>query len=159
MRTRQVAPDLPIIQTENECGDGQNTWDYAHYIYDLIRHYLGLGSEAYVYWNAVLEEGGISTWGWRQNSLVTVDTAARTYAFRPEFYVLKHFTQFLRPGARIIEGEGSASGNAVLFGLADGRTMAVLQNPLNRALDVGVTINGQTATVALPPKAFATVLA
>ena len=32
---------LPLIQSENECGDGTNTWDYAMYIFDLMRHYLG----------------------------------------------------------------------------------------------------------------------
>ena len=54
-RTRQAYPDLPIIQTENECGDGNNDWDYAHYVFDLIQHYLSNGAEAYLYWNMVLE--------------------------------------------------------------------------------------------------------
>ncbi len=159
LRTRQVAPDLPIIQTENECGDGQNTWDYAHYVFDLIRHYLGLGAQAYVYWNAVLEEGGISTWGWKQNSLFTVDTAARTYTPRPEYYVLKHFAQYLCPNARIIEGVGSMSGNAVIFALADGRQMAVLQNPLETEVTVAVDLAGKTANISLPPRSFATAIA
>lgn len=159
LRTRQVAPDLPIIQTENECGDGQNTWDYAHYVFDLIRHYLGLGAQAYVYWNAVLEEGGISTWGWKQNSLFTVDTAARTYTPRPEYYVLKHFAQYLCPNARIIDGVGSMSGNAVIFALADGRQMAVLQNPLETEVTVAIHLAGKTANISLPPRSFATAIA
>jgi hypothetical protein len=42
-RVHQTWPDLPLIQSENECGDGSNTYDYAIYIFDLMRHYLGNG--------------------------------------------------------------------------------------------------------------------
>lgn len=42
-RVHQTWPDLPLIQSENECGDGTNTYDYAIYIFDLMRHYLGNG--------------------------------------------------------------------------------------------------------------------
>ena len=46
-RTRQAFPHVPVIQTENECGDGTNSWDYAHYVFDLIQHYLsGLNTAA-----------------------------------------------------------------------------------------------------------------
>ena len=42
-RVHQTWPDLPLIQSENECGDGSNSYDYAIYIFDLMRHYLGNG--------------------------------------------------------------------------------------------------------------------
>ncbi len=159
LRTRQAAPDLAVIQTENECGDGQNSWDYAHYVFDLIRHYLGLGAEAYVYWNAVLEQGGISTWGWRQNSLFTVDAAQGSFVARPEFTVLRHFAQFVRPGATIVEGQGPLAGNAVLFRRPDGAEIAVLQNPLTTDVATRVTLCGQTSAITLPARSFATAVA
>lgn len=158
LRTRQAAPELAVIQTENECGDGQNSWDYAHYVFDLIRHYLGLGAEAYVYWNAVLEQGGISTWGWRQNSLFTVDPSQGSFTARPEFTVLRHFAQFLRPGATIVEGHGPMAGNAVLFRRPDGAEGAVLQNPLTTDLATTITLAGQTRTITLPARSFATAI-
>jgi len=36
------------------------------------------------YWNIALKEGGVSRWRWAQNSLVTIDTAARTYKYNYE---------------------------------------------------------------------------
>jgi glucosylceramidase len=42
-RVHHTWPDLPLIQSENECGDGTNTYEYAIYIFDLMRHYLGNG--------------------------------------------------------------------------------------------------------------------
>jgi glucosylceramidase len=32
-RTHQSWPALRLLQTESECGDGTNTWDYAHYVF------------------------------------------------------------------------------------------------------------------------------
>ena len=62
-----------VIQSESECGDGQNTWDYALYVADLINLYVGEGVVGYTYWNAVLDgaTNGSSHWGWQQNSLIS----------------------------------------------------------------------------------------
>ena len=67
-------PEQRIMQTENECGEGLNTWEYAHYVFRLFHHYITNGVSAYVYWNMVLPPGGRSTWGWPQNSMTTVDS-------------------------------------------------------------------------------------
>lgn len=56
-------PELDYIQSENECGDGSNSWEYANYVFELMRHYITGGVSAYVYWNLVLPRGGVSTWG------------------------------------------------------------------------------------------------
>jgi len=66
-RTYESWPGVPLMQTENECGDGRNSWDYAHYVFGLMRHYISNGAAAYVYWNMVLPPDGECTWGWRQN--------------------------------------------------------------------------------------------
>jgi len=66
-------PDLPLYQTEQECGDGKNDWRYCRYAWTLMKHYLRNGASAYLYWNVSLKKGGVSRWGWAQNSLVTVD--------------------------------------------------------------------------------------
>ena len=34
-RTHQSWPALRLLQTESECGDGTNTWDYAHYVFTV----------------------------------------------------------------------------------------------------------------------------
>jgi glucosylceramidase len=128
-QTHRSWPDVPIIQTENECGDGRNTWQYARYVFSLIHHYVTNGAVAYVYWNMVLAEGGESTWGWRQNSMVTVDAAAGRAARRPEFYVMKHCSRFIEPGARRLGLGGPWAGNAVAFANPDGARAIVVLNP------------------------------
>jgi glucosylceramidase len=50
-RTVQSYPELQYMQTENECGDGENTWFYAKYVFSLYQHYFTNGVNAYIYWN------------------------------------------------------------------------------------------------------------
>jgi glucosylceramidase len=88
--TRAEWPDLPVIQTENECGEGKNTWSYAFYVFDMLWQYFSQGCRAYVYWNMILPPGGESTWGWKQNTLVTVDGATGAVTYNPEFHVMRH---------------------------------------------------------------------
>ena len=107
-------PNLPLWQSEQECGDGRNSWSYATYSFALMHYYLSNGANAYMYWNIALETGapgeraspagvktgGTSHWGWRQNSLLTVDPGAPAPHYTHEFYVFKHLSHFVRPGAR-----------------------------------------------------------
>jgi glucosylceramidase len=77
------------MQSENECGFGDNTWDYALYVWTMMKHYIGNGAESYLYWNPVLEPVGRSTWGDPQNAMVTVDPASHRYTLNPDYYVMK----------------------------------------------------------------------
>ena len=55
-------------QTEQECGNGSNDWTGAMHAWDLMCQYLNNGVSGYFYWNTSLLDGGVSTWGWSQNS-------------------------------------------------------------------------------------------
>jgi glucosylceramidase len=132
-RAAESWPGVRLMQTENECGDGRNSWEYARYIFNLVRHYLANGASAYVYWNMVLPAGGESTWGWKQNSMVTVDLATQEVAYTPEFHLMKHFSRFIEPGAVRLGLRGEWTGNAVAFRNPDGARVVVIQNPLKEA--------------------------
>ena len=69
----------------------------------MIKHYFENGASAYLYWNTALNEGGISRWGWKQNSLITVNKSNKTYKYNPEYYMMKHLSHFVKPGAHLIE--------------------------------------------------------
>jgi glucosylceramidase len=92
-------PELKLYQTEQECGNGRNSWEGCVHSWGLMKHYFNNGVNVYNYWNLSLEEGGMSRWGWRQNSLVTVDTLTRKYKFTYEYYLLKHVSHYVLAGA------------------------------------------------------------
>ena len=157
-RTHACWPDLRLMQTENECGDGCNTWQYAGYVFNLAQHYITNGVNAYVYWNMVLPEGGRSTWGWLQNSLVTVDVGKGKATFTPEFHVMKHFSRYIRPGAVRLLLTGHWAGSAVAFENPDGRTVLVVRNPLGDAQPLCFEAGGRTVAITMEPDSINTLV-
>ena len=71
-----------------------------------MKHYLRSGASAYMYWNISVADAGTSTWGWAQNALVSVDSAAKTYRYNHDYYLLKHLTHFVDLGATESEDIG-----------------------------------------------------
>ena len=125
-------PELRYMQTESECGDGNNTWEHAEYIYRQMWKYFHYGVESYLYWNLALPEGESSTWGWSQNSLITVNKETKKVTYQPEFYLMKHFSHFVKKGARVLETKGHFASNAVVFDNPDSSLVIVVGNNMNR---------------------------
>ena len=126
-QTHADYPDLEIVQTESECGGGDNSWDHMMYIFELMHLYFRHGASAYVYWNIALEGDSSSTWGWRQNSLMHVVDGKPNYT--PEFYLMKHFAHFVKRGARCVKMNGEFSSCCVAFENPNGEKVVVIMNP------------------------------
>jgi len=152
-------PELRIYQTEQECGDGRNDWRYCRYAWTQLKHYLDNGTSAYTYWNIALSEGGRSTWGWTQNSLVTVDPTTRSFTYNHEYYLLKHVGGFVAPGARVLETL-SLNGyeNQVAFVNPDGSVVLVVHNDMAEEMPVRLMVDDRMLEVTLPADSFSTFL-
>jgi glucosylceramidase len=150
-------PDLRIYQTEQECGDGRNDWRYCRYAWTLMRHYLTHGAVAYMYWNMALERGGVSRWGWAQNSLVTVDSEGATYELNHEYFLLKHVSHFVQPGAQVLP-TSSYTGfeNQVAFANPDGGVVVVVHNDAHEDQAVRLLVGDRALTPTLPADSFST---
>lgn len=141
-------PELTLIQTEQECGDGKN--DRAGFLHSwgLMKHYLRGGVSIYDYWNISLKEGGYSRWGWQQNSLVVVDPATKEYRYTPEFYLLKHFSNFVKKGAKLVEVTGQSE-DILAFENLDGSVVVVAFEPTGADTTLELTIKGEVYSLAL----------
>jgi glucosylceramidase len=148
-------PALIIYQSEQECGDGTNNWSYTGYCWQLMKHYFRSGASAYMYWNISTETGGLSTWGWAQNSLVSVDPGAKTYCFNHDYYLFKHLTHFVDVGARRVEATGTCD-DALAFLNPDGSVALLVRNELPRAQMVQVQVWGRAVVIELPPDSVGT---
>ena len=152
LETHDDYPELEIIQSESECGDGTNSWDHMMYVFEMMRQYFRLGASSYVYWNIALEGDGASTWGWRQNSLIHVENGAATLT--PEFYLMKHFSHFVKRGARYLKLRGEYSSSTAAFRNPDGTVILVAANPYTE--EITITFEGKSYT--LPPRSINTVV-
>ena len=151
LETHDDYPDLEIIQSESECGTGDNSWDHMMYVFEMMRQYFRMGASSYVYWNIALGEDSESTWGWKQNSLIhVVDGKGR---FTPEFYLMKHFSHFVKRGARYLKLKGELSSSSVAFKNPDGTVVLVVANPY----DEEITVSFCGSSYTLPPRSINTI--
>jgi len=140
--------DKPIMHTESNCYDGSNSWEQAFSLFVNFIGYVNSGCEIYTYWNMVLNEDALSSWGWKQNSLVTVNEESGKTIYNPDYHV-----------ARLISR--AASGRRRVFSLcerrmtiafkgADGDISVLMPNFVNHSTTVNLSIEGKILRVELP---------
>ena len=159
---------LPLWQTEHQCGNypwarpfdpsvAPNDQAYAVESWGLVRDWIKRGVSAYSVWNMVLDTTGASidtTRVWPQNALLTVDTATRTLSITPTYYVFRHLSQFVVPGAKVTATSG---GDSLAFKNPDGSIVVVLFNPgSDRTMTVAA--GGKKLQFAMPAGGWATLI-
>lgn len=110
--------------------------------WNLLKHFIDNGVSVYDYWNMALLEGGVSRWGWAQNSLVVVDSVNHSYRWTPEFYLMKHVSHFVVPGARYISTSGDGTSLSLTFLNPDGRIAVVMAELEGRDRWIRITRSG-----------------
>ncbi|HEX9045735.1 MAG TPA: glycoside hydrolase family 30 beta sandwich domain-containing protein [Verrucomicrobiae bacterium] len=79
--------------------------------------------------------------------------------FNGEYYVMRHFSQFIKPGAKRVLTTG-VWGDQIAFVNPDGSTVLVLANSLNRPFEVTLAVAGQSRSdrfkATLPARSFNT---
>jgi glucosylceramidase len=150
----QEYPFLKLMQTESECGNGANDWNSAEYTWGLINHYMKNGANVYAYWNMILDETGSSMWGWVQNSLISINKTTGTVTYNPEYYLMKHLSHYVYPGAYRLES--SDGDNHLAFVNPDGKIIVVLVNKENTSNTLNISIKDQVFSMEMKAKSFNT---
>ena len=145
-------PELRLMQSENECGFGDNTWEYATYVWTMLKHYIGNGAESYMYWNLILAPWGVSTWGDPQNAMVTVQNG--DYILNPDFYVMKHFSNAVQRGAVRLGASGHWAADALIFRNPDGSYAVEAFNPFYEEKCLTIELEGEVTSFMLAPRSF-----
>jgi glucosylceramidase len=154
-------PNLRLYSTELVCGGGDNLWDYAFSTtFTDLKYYIANGASGAFQWNLFLEKQGKAgyNWNWNQNSMITIDTVAKTYTMQSQYYVLKHFSYYIRPGSRLIGATGNYAANAVAVVNPDKSLAVVAQNRNNSNQSITVRFGNQMITATMPASSFASFL-
>ena len=154
---RQRYPNLKFVQTESECGNGSFDWKAAEYTFELIKFYLDNGVSSYTYWNMVLNDTGQSSWGWKQNALITVNPVTHEVIYTPEYYLFKHLSYFVKAGSFKLSQQGPFE-HTLAFKNQEGKIVLFIHNPYDYIKTVVVKIDNETVSVTLQPKSFNTLL-
>jgi glucosylceramidase len=134
----------------NDQAYGVETWSY---IRDAI---LKGGVTAYNAWNMVLDpngKGNDTARQWSQDSLMVVSSAKPLWT--PAYYVFRHFSQFVVPGATVVSATGN-NGDVVAFKNPDGSVITVMYNS-GAAKTMTVSVKGQKLQFGMPANGWATV--
>jgi glucosylceramidase len=166
---------LPIVQTEHKCGNypwggettpfnmsmAPNDYNYAVETWGLIRDWIKANVTSYSTWNMVLDNIGIGIGGqsriWPQNALLTVDRTARTLTATPVYYVFRHVSQYVQPGAKRVATSGS-SVDALAFKNPDGTIVAIMYNSGSAAKTTTWSMGGAKLQISVPGNGFATLV-
>jgi len=141
-------PGANVATAPNDIAYGRESWGY---IRDAIRN----GLTMYNSWNMVLDRGGKgndNTRVWAQNALLVADAGALTLT--PAYYVFRHVSQYVAPGAKRIDATG---GDAVAFKNPDGSLVAAMYNSGAANNAYVVSIGGKRLQFAMPASGWATV--
>ncbi|MCG1037096.1 glycoside hydrolase family 30 protein [Polaribacter sargassicola] len=149
-------PDMRLMQTETECGDGSNDWKAAEYTFNLMKHYFENGANSYMYWNMVLDETGKSQWGWKQNSMISIDSKTKAITYNPEFYLMKHLSAFVMPGSVKIDTAGDDENAVVFYNKAENNVVILAYNDASENKTVQFNINDKEVKASLDAKSFNT---
>lgn len=150
-------PQIRLMQTENECGFGDNTWEYSRYNFTMLKHYISNGAEAYMYWNLILLPKGTSTWGDDQNAMITIDDKAGKVIYNPDFYLMKHFSWAIKRGAVRMGLKGPWAGDALAFKNPDGEIVIVIMNPFKDKRMMNFKLQKEIYSFELEPQSFNTI--
>lgn len=156
---RENYPELHYICSESECGYGSMDWKAGEHTFFLIADNLGIGCDEWYNWNFILPDNGVSPWGWSQNALIQVDSSTRKLRYTPEYYAVKHFSNNVVPGSRMI-GYWPRSDEHNLITIAfvtpDDETVIVSGNFDNEPQSVSVMVGNKYLNQTLHPHSFNT---
>jgi glucosylceramidase len=160
-----------VMQTEHRCGNypfnvpgtpafnpdrPANDHAYAVESWGYIRDWLKAGVNAYSAWNMVLDTVGKNLDAqrpWPQNALLVVDRATNRLIETPAYYVFRHLSYFVDPGATRIEATG---GDALAFRNPNGSLIAIVFNSGSQNAAITVAMGGSTFQVQVPGQGWAT---
>ena len=154
---REHHPDLHMVSSESECGNGQMDWRAGEHTFYLLHEYIGRGCDEYYNWNFILCDQGRSAWGWKQNALVQVRSANRTYRYTPEYYAYKHFSHFVEPGSTLLAFYPLKDGiQSIVFKRPDGKRVVICGNTNNEAKSLSIQLGKKYLNVSLVAHSFNT---
>lgn len=140
-------PSLKLMQSETECGNGSNDWKAAEHTFALMHHYLNHGASAYMYWNMVLDETGKSQWGWKQNSMISIDRSSGKVTHNPEFYLMKQISSAVLPGYYKIKSDGRFNDNICFR--SNGKLVLIINNKEDTPKTIFVKIKDKLLNASL----------
>ena len=161
-QVHEAWPDKQLLFTEGcqEGGPHIGRWEVGERYARSIINDLNRWTVGWIDWNLLLDEsGGPNHVGNLCNAPILADRASGTLMHQSGYWVLGHFSRFIRPGAQRVLWQASQPGvQATAFVNPDQSTAVVLNNAEDQTLRLALHLHGARWLVELPPRSIATCL-
>lgn len=130
---------------------------YATDIIGCLNH----GVDGWIDWNMVLDRQGGPNWfkNWCIAPVIA-DTASDEVYFTPLYYVMKHFSKFIRPDAKRIAWQKNTKDEIMTTAVlnSDKSIAVLLFNPTTTDKSVKIKLDKKSAAVHLPAETLQTII-
>lgn len=156
-RVHRQYPALSLMQSETKCGGGSNSWQYAEEQFDTFKEFFDAGVSSYMLWNMILDEKGENTSPnpWHQNAPITVHSTTNEVTYNPQYYLTKHFSHYIAPGARRIQTSGNY-GDKIAFQNPDGEIILIVKNSGSVDYPVAIKLGDKKLKPTVPAHSIST---
>jgi glucosylceramidase len=155
-KIKKAFPEMPVMQTEGICGDGENDWSALEKSWERVVHCFKNGARSYMQWNLVLDETKKSLFEWTQNSLVNINRKTGQITRNDEYYLMKHLSHFVQGGSHLLKTDDDS--NVLAFKNSSGKIVLVAYNPENTAVEKTILVENQKITIRLREKSINTIV-
>jgi len=150
----------PIAQYWRESTDYAGTFvPFETYAYDIITD-LNHGTQGYVEWCSILShKGQPNPYNNFNSAPVLINPTTDAVIYTPLYYLLSHFSKFIRPEARRIELKGQ-NVEGLIYTAAkniDGSIAVVVFNKNETVYQLSLTLGTETYTSEIAPRAVQTI--
>lgn len=163
-KVHEAWADKPILLTEAsvEKYDPARLQDWTNgerYGQSMI-HDFNNGVVGWTDWNILLDEKGgpnhVGNWCFAP---IHADTRTGELIYTPSYYVIGHFSRFVRPEARRVSVASSRS-NLLATGFVnqDGKLATIVMNPTDKAITYNYYVGTASAQVEIPAHAIQTLV-
>lgn len=152
--------DDPIGQYWRESTDYAGTFvPFDTYAYDIITD-LNHGAQGYIEWCIILSnQGQPNPYDNFNSAPVLINPVTDEVIYTPLYYLLSHFSKFIRPGSHRIELEGDEVEGLIYTAAKnpDGSIAVVIFNRSEEAREVSLALGTESYETRIAPRAMQTV--
>ena len=115
--------------------------------------------DGWIDWNMVLDKQGGPNWfkNWCVAPVI-VDTEADEIYYTPLYYVMCHFSKYIRPGDVVLASESSDEDLMITAVKNDDQLTAVLFNLSEESKSYQLTIDNKSVQLSVSPQALQTIV-
>lgn len=106
----------------------------------------------------ILDETGMSSWGWKQDSMITIDTYEKKVKVNPQYWIARHFSQFVVPGSTRIGCKATGEMDGLAFRDPRGNIIAVVANQEKFSKQSWLKVGKKDLSLNLSPMSINTIV-